>query len=98
MLQSLVKEKRYRLAMKDCLDVMMILEQHSEGFESLKSIEDSCRKILREMVGELRSQGWGRVGRDHRGRNCFRLDSKRMQSTLIGELLKFNVNQVKNQY
>lgn len=68
MLQSFVKEKRYRLAMKDFLDAMMILERHSEGFESLKSIEASCREIVRDMVGALGSQVWGWCGRDKRGR------------------------------
>jgi hypothetical protein len=49
-LKVLRGEKKYRLVMKDYHDAMIIIGQHSDGFESLKKIEMDCGCIVEQMV------------------------------------------------
>ena len=67
-LKVLCGEKKYRSVMRDYYDAMVIIGQHSEGFESLKKIEMDCGFIVERMVWDLGRMVWVWCGGDSRGR------------------------------
>jgi len=49
-LKDLKKNSKYRLLMREYIDAMAILTQHTHGFESLKNIEIECNSIVEDMI------------------------------------------------
>jgi len=70
-LKELCNEKKYRCVMKDYEDAMLIIGKHSEGFESLKTIEMDCGLIVKNMVYDLGKMVWIWCGGDEMGRMIF---------------------------
>jgi len=75
------KDGKYRVAMKNYYDAMQILERHSDGFESLKSIEGDCVKIIGRMVDSLKRKIWVWCGGLTRGVGSRRSGLARNSST-----------------
>jgi len=68
-LQDLIKkQKKYRLAISSYLDAIQILEKHSKGFESLRSIELECSDLVKDMIRTLAQKIGSWCGVDERGR------------------------------
>lgn len=53
-LQEQIAAGKYRTATRSYLSASSILSKHSEGFESLKTIETECNSILTEMRKDLK--------------------------------------------
>ena len=49
---------QYRFLMRDYLDAMSILTQHTENFESLKNIEGECNEIVKGMIHDVGLKMW----------------------------------------
>ncbi len=80
-LKELCIEKKYRSVMKDYEDAMLIIGKHSEGFESLKTIEMDCGMIVKNMVYDLGRMVWVWCGGDEMGRMIFMTRSSSNRST-----------------
>jgi len=63
-LQDLQRRRLYRFLMRDYLDAMRILTQHSKNIESLKNIEEECSVIVKHMIQEVGFKMWGWCGGD----------------------------------
>jgi hypothetical protein len=57
-LAKMKSEGQYKSFMRDYLDAMKILTQHTENFESLKSIQGDCKIIVCEMLEEVGYKMW----------------------------------------
>lgn len=55
-LRAQIAAGKYRTATTTYLSASSILSKHSEGFESLKSIEAECQSILEELKEDLRNR------------------------------------------
>lgn len=53
-LEEQIKNCQYRLATKSYLSAYAILKKHTEGFESLRTIEKDCFSIMTEMVKTIK--------------------------------------------
>ena len=53
-LKRQIAEGKYRTATKSYLSASSILSKHSEGFESLRTIETECNSILQEMKNDIK--------------------------------------------
>lgn len=55
-LRNYIEKRQWRMAVKAHKSATEILGRHSAGFESLRSIEEECAGILRELVRDLKDK------------------------------------------
>ncbi|KAL3793655.1 hypothetical protein HJC23_010227 [Cyclotella cryptica] len=66
-LRNYIEKGQWRMAVKAHKSATEILGRHSAGFESLRSIEEECAGILKELVKDLREKLLAWSGRDWTG-------------------------------
>lgn len=67
-LKDLQRRHLFRFLMRDYLDAMRILTQHSHNFESLKHIEEECSVIVQNMIKQVGYKMWLWCGGDFNSR------------------------------
>lgn len=78
-------EGQYKSFMRDYLDAMKILTQHTEKFESLKNIQGECKIIVGEMLEVVGYKMWVWCG----GNRNIGVGRRRTQIGKVGILDKF---------
>lgn len=87
-LERMKSEGKYRSFMRDYLDAMKILTQHTDNFESLKHIEGECDEIVSKTVEELGFKMWIWCG----GNVNIGMGRRKTQTGKSGVLDKFRVS------